>query len=367
MGFNIASIYQYIYLIFVAIITFAYVGRYTSLDYRPSTNVSGEILLVVASILYIGLRPISGYFVDMGNYKTFLQQISGTQFWFTWDTKNVIFDNFIQWWGCKGYNMRLFFLLIAAIYFGCAYMGIKRLFSNYAFIAFVVFLAGLSTFSYGTNGIKAGAAASFFIMALGYRDKLWFCIPLMLLSLGVHHSMIMPIVAFVVTVFFKNPRWYYYGWFICALLAIFHVTYFQELFAGIVDEQGALYLNATEYTTDAYMGFRPDFMLYSSVPVMIGYWFEIKRKVQLSKTYTSLMHFYLVTNAVWMLCMYASFNNRIAYLSWFVYPIVIIYPFVDAYNTDINKNRKLRKIVIIHLSFTLFMYFIYYGLFSLGR
>jgi hypothetical protein len=233
-------------------------------------------------------------------------------------------------------------------------------------IAYIVFLGAFSTFSYGTNGIKAGAAASIFIMAMGYWDELVVCIPLMLVSLGFHHSMVLPIAAFVLTKFFKNPKLYYYGWFFCFLLSVFHVTYFQHLFGGLSDDQGSIYLLATQQDTDMYLGFRPDFVLYSAMPVIIGYTYEMKWEIPLSKAYTSIMHFYLTTNAVWMLCMFASFTNRIAYLSWFIYPIVIIYPFLDAYNKDEKRFLKLRKTTLYHLCFTLFMSFIYYGLLSLG-
>lgn len=363
----ITSIYQYIYIFFVAIITFAYVGKYRTNPLLLQSNIMAELFLVFVFALFIGLRPVSSVFFDMTTYQYNLQRIQGTTFDFTFETDNKIFDNLFTWWGCNGVSPTLFFLTIAAIYFGCSYVGVKRLFGRHSMLVYLVFLGGFSTFSYGTNGIKAGAAASLFIMALGYMEKKALCVALMLLSLGFHHSMIMPIAAFVLTIFFKNPKWYYYGWFACFLLAVFHVTYFQILFGGVTDEQGAIYLMATEATSKAHIGFRPDFVLYSAVPVWIGYQIEMKKNMKLSNTYHSLMHFYLATNAIWMLCMYASFNNRIAYLSWFVYPIVIIYPFLDDKNTDPHRFIKMRKVVVYHLGFTMFMTFIYYGLLSLGR
>lgn len=363
----LASIYRYIYIIFVALITFACVRRYKTTAMRPSDNTRGELFLVLIMCLFIGFRPNSVWFVDMYAYNRFFQIMRGEFFEFNWDAENKIFDNLEMWWACKDVGARLFFLLMAVIYFLCTYIGIKRLFSNHALIAYIVFLGAFSTFSYGTNGIKAGAAASIFIMALGYWDKLYICIPLMLVSWGFHHSMVMPIAAFFVCLFFKNSKWYYYGWFVCFLMALFHISYFQSLFGGMTDDHGARYLLDIKDSADTRIGrFRPDFVLYSAIPVVIGYVMEIRRQMKLSKTYRTLIHFYTITNAIWMLCMYAQFSNRIAYLSWFVYPIVIIYPFLDVYNKDINKYRKLHKTVLYHLYFTLFMYFIYYGLFSLG-
>lgn len=365
---NIALIYQYIYIIIVAIVTVSHLNRYKRADIVSCRgNQHSTILLMAAATLFIGLRPISGYFVDMGNYKFLFQRLQGDLFVFDADAENLIFDNFLNWWGCNDFNLHVFFLIIAAIYFGCSYLGIRRLFGDHSFIAYLVFLAAFSTFSYGTNGIKAGAAASIFIWALSYWDKLIVCVPLMLASLGFHHSMIMPIAAFVVILFYKNPKWFYYGWFVCFLLSVLHVDYFQFLFAGMADEQGSEYLRASEAVADEYIGFRPDFVLYSALPVWIGYRTEMIRKQRLSKTYSMLMHFYLTTNAVWMLCMYASFTNRIAYLSWFVYPIVVIYPYLDHINQNRDRFVEFRKIVLLHLGFTMFMMFIYYGLLALSH
>ena len=366
MEIFISSIYQYIYMFIVAIATFVNVRLYRGNLLFTQSNETTDLFFVFVIIMFIGLRPISPVFLDMWAFKIFLQNLHGEVFYFNLETDNKIFDNFFQWWGCNGFDLHLFFLIMAVIYFGCGYIGIKRLFREHAMIAYVVFLGAFSTFSYGTNGIKAGAAASIFIMALGYMDKLWICFPLILVSLGFHHAMIMPIAAFVLTIFFKNPKWYYYGWFACFLLAVFHVTYFQFLFGGMADEQGAGYLMATEATSKTHIGFRPDFVLYSAVPVWIGYQFEMKKNIKLSNIYHTLIHFYLATNAIWMLCMYAEYNNRIAYLSWIVYPIVIIYPFLDEKNTDPKRFIKLRKTVLYHLYFTLFMVFVYYGIFSLG-
>lgn len=365
MGAYLAPIYQYIYMILVAIVTFANVGRYKTTVVNNQRSSVGDYFLVFFMILFIGLRPLSGYFVDMVNYYNMYERFRLDTFLFTWDTDNIIYDNLLLWWASNDMGIGLFFLLIAAIYFICAYIGIKRLFPTHALIAYIVFLGAFSTFSYATNGIKAGAAASIFVMALGYSNKLAVCIPLMLVSLGFHHSMVVPVAAFVLTLFFKTPKWYYYGWFFCFLMALLHISYFQYLFGGMADEHGAEYLLVTESNSETFVGFRPDFVLYSAIPVIIGYIYEIKRKISLSKSCTLLMHLYLTTNAIWMLCMYAEFSNRIAYLSWFLYPIVIIFPFIDSYNNDVNKYNKLRKTVIYHLSFTLLMVFVYYGLLSL--
>lgn len=368
-----SSIYHYIYLLIVAFATLFYLPVYTrqrSIGAQignSSTNSDKAVFLLVFLILFVGLRPINGYFVDMSAYDYMLRRHGNTIFEFNWDTDNKIFDNFIAWFGSRHFERKIFFLIMSTLYFGCMYLGLKRLFPDNLKLAFLTYLGGLSTFAYATNGIKAGVAASFFILALSYYDKKKICALLMLISLGFHHSMVMPIAACIVVFFFKNAKWYYWIWVFCLIMCILHISYFQSLFAGYSDEQGAYYLNATNETTTAHIGFRPDFILYSAMPVLLGYIYEIKRKQKLSRKFQFLMHFYLLTNAIWMLCMYASFNNRIAYLSWFVYPIVIIAPFLDKFNTDPMRYKKLANVVTYQLMFTLFMFFVYYGIFRLGR
>ena len=119
-----------------------------------------------------------------------------------------------------------------------------------------------------------------------------------------------------------------------------HITFFQDIFASLTDEQGAGYLITEDFGPywDDVIRFRPDFVLYSSVPVVMGFFLLLKKRI-VSSTYNFLLNFYLVTNSVWMLCMYAKFTNRIAYLSWFVYPILLIYPYIKLDNLSQILSR----------------------------
>lgn len=366
----LAPFYEYIYIIIVAIFSYNILGQYKVQDgmqeYGHPDDLQRDITIVIILILFFGLRTnVGGVFVDMGAYSYQLRVHAGEHFLYNWNTDNKIFDNLIRWWSCNRIGETPFFLFMATIYFGCSYVGIRRLFPNHTLPAYLVFLAAFSTFSYATNGIKAGAAASIFIMALGFMDNKWISIPLVLISWGFHHSMALPVAAFAIVMLYDNPQWYFYGWALCFVMALLHITYFQNLFGGMTDEQGAGYLIVTKDTTAGGIRFRPDFILYSAVPVIIGYIYEM-RNLQTSEIYSKLLHFYLVTNGFWMLCMYASFNNRIAYLSWFVYPIVLIYPFLYIDKSP-TKYFNFSRVMEYHLYFTLFMVFVYYGLLGLGH
>lgn len=352
-----ASLYSTVYLLLVTLLTLWVARSRNRLDERESIIGSG--LLCFLLVLFVGFRPISGRFVDMVNYANWW----GLTPWkgFDWDVENKLFDNLYSYMGSIDPTPTRFFLLIAAIYFICILVACRRLFPSNTFIVFLVYLAAFSTFSYSTNGIKAGAAASLFLVALAYRDNLLISVLFLLLSWGFHHSMQLPVAAYILTLIFKNEKWYFYGWLFCLLMAVAHVSFFQNLFVGFTDEQGQKYLMST--VNDSWggkSGFRLDFILYSSMPVLMGYIVKYKYELE-DKLYDILLHMYLVTNGVWMLCMYAQFTNRIAYLSWFMYPIVLVYPCFAIEDEEhplvVNRN----KIVGAHLAFTLFMSFVYYA------
>lgn len=361
-----ASLYQTIYLTLVTILTLIVYNQYQRRnglrEFAPSKTDAIVGVLVIFLIFFIGFRPVSGRFVDMMNYVLSYEAFfEGATFVFDWDVENKIFDNLFAWWGSEWLGYPSFFVFVAAIYFGAAYLGLRKLFPNHRLTAFLVFLAAFSTFSYGTNGIKAGAAASLFIFAMGYRENLKVCIPLVLLSWGFHHSMIMVVAGFVLTLFVKNPKYYLYGWGVCFLLAAAHITTFAEFFSGFTTEHGAKYLTGTLVENDGLQGgFRVDFILYSVMPVLVGWYAVFKKKMNLSPLYKDLLNLYVCLNGTWMLCMYAEFTNRIAYLSWFLYPIVLIYPFLQE-QWGKSRYKVFGWVMLAHLGFTLFMNVIYYG------
>lgn len=359
----VVQIYQSVYLISVLILTIITINQYYQtnryIGEGKGSPTSVTLFVALSMMLFIGLRPVSGVFVDMVNYNASYNALYyGSPFSFSWSLDNFLFDNLFAWMGSMMFDISWFFLIIAAIYFGGIAWASKKMFPNDTLLAFVMYLGAFSTFSYSTNGIKAGAAASIFLVALAYKDNLKVCIPLLWVTLGFHHSMLAPIVAFVIAYFVRKPKWYLYGWLFCLLLAVAHIVYFLSLFSGFTDEHGAGYLVADRKDAEV-SGFRPDFILYSAIPIFIGYYLITKRYIQ-SEYYNFLWCTYTLTNCVFLLCTYGSFINRIAYLSWLMYPFILLYPFVNAYWSN-RQSRYLRYVVYGHLGFTLFMDFIYYA------
>ena len=351
-----AIYYEPLFLLFTLLLSIVATGKYKA----KNNNITIYVTIIIISIflsLFIGFRPLNSIFADMWNY----YYAWGREIYsgFNWSDSNYIFDNIYKGMAASGISVNSFFILMASVYFIVAGLACIKLFRKNALIAYAVFLGAFSTFSYGVNGIKAGAASSIFLLALAYWENKKFAALLLFLSLGFHHSMIMPVCAYVVSLLYKNDKHYLYIWIICLIVSATHFTSimgFLGEFLANKDEHGASYL-LTEGDAAYITGFRLDFILYSSAPVLLGY-ISIFKRGFINNTYSFIWRTYLLTNSVWLLCMYASYTNRIAYLSWGFYPFVLLYPFVHE-NSSMNIKSNLNKIVYLHFLFTVFMNLIY--------
>lgn len=359
-----AEYYQYIYLVIITIMTLLYASSYYK-STKPLTkrNADDAFLFTVFMVLFIGFRPISIVFADMGGYAMAMVDHRFEDVPVTWDN-NFLFTPMMAFLSSIGSDKRVPIVILAAINFVCTFIAMRKLFPKNVFLAMLVFFGAFSTFGSATNGLKAGCAAALFLVALAYREKRIISILFLILSIGFHHSMQLPIAAYIFCTFYKNTRTLMYFWVLCLLLSMAHVTSLMSSLADYTDAHGADYLLIQAGSTDSEfggrLGFRYDFMIYSVIPIVLGYYVIFKKKL-VSKEYQFVLNVYILTNAIWLLCMYANYTNRIAYLSWLMYPVLIIYPFMNM-KWNIKSNKNLTYAVYGHLGFTLFMTFIYYVL-----
>ncbi|MCF2611241.1 EpsG family protein [Prevotella copri] len=367
----LADFYQSVYLIVVFVLT----GLVCYLYYSKNGDLSVEysemrvsvsqnflcLLLLLFMILFIGTRPVSErYFGDMAGYFYEYRLFEEKAFGFDESLDDPLWSNMMRFFASCKIGFTSFMLLVAVLYFYVAYKSVGRMFPSDKLAAYLVFLGAFSTFSYGTNGMRAGVAASIFLLALSYAGNWLITITLAVLSLFIHHSMVLPLFAFFLALAYRKTNVYLCIWLVCILISAFHITWFQDLFSQLSadngDARGAQYLMVSGkggYRT----GFRLDFILYSSVPIVVSYFAVIIKKIQ-SDYYCFLINIYIITNSIWMLCMYASYSNRIAYLSWFMYPIVLIYPFLNE-DWGFHRYRVFSIVMFVHVCFTLAMHFVF--------
>ena len=213
----------------------------------------------------------------------------------------------------------------------------------------------------GVNGIRNGMAAALTLLAFSYlKTNRWIALILSFVIIQIHGSMFLPVCAAWLSLFYKNTKFYLYCWLFSIVLSVSIggalETYFASL--NVVDDErfSSYLLNKNFSDQFSYTGFRWDFLLYSVMPIWLGWYVVIKRKIY-NDQYLLLLHTYLLSNAFWIMLIRASFSNRFAYLSWFMYPIVLAYPLLILPVWRCNR-RKIVIILMAHYMFTYLMWLI---------
>lgn len=314
------------------------------------TSSSFQKILVAGLFLYLGLRPVSGFFGDMGTYAKFYEAYSmgyngkfEQDAGFDWLMRNT--STFL--------NVNLFFLLIAFIYVYTHYWACKRFFANYWHYAFIIFIASFSFWSYGTNGLRNGLAAGLVILALSFERKKLIAIGLALIAVSFHKSMLLPVAAYFLTFINNNSKYYLLVWILCIPISLVAGGVFEIFFSSLgFDDHRLSYLNEGNVNEDEFssVGFRWDFIVYSATAVVAGFYFVFKKQFK-DLLYQRLFNVYLLSNAFWILVIRANFSNRFAYLSWFMMGLIIIYPFLKG-NFMKNQPRVLGWVTLIYFLFT---------------
>lgn len=322
------------------------------------------ILLSVILILFIGTRPIHVVFADTIGYAAeynsyFKMEIDEKRSEWIW----IFFTNF-----CKdlGLSVHVWFTCIAFFYIMPMLWACKRwFFSSNVYLAMLFVFSSFSFFAYGVNGLRNGVACSFVIFAMSlYSERMKDKIMAGLLCLAgffVHKSIALPIVCFLVSYYVvKKFRWALTFWFLSIIFSLIGGASIASLLEPLLgfDQRFSEYLSASADLEAmqgfAYTGFRWDFLLYSCIPILLGYYVLQKRKIQ-NRMYQLLMNTYVLANAFWIIVINASFSNRFAYLSWFLYPIVLAYPLLKLPIWK-DQGKKVGMILIAHTLSTYLMW-----------
>lgn len=306
----------------------------------------GKFLLLVF-ILLVAFRPISSYFGDTVNYAIGFHAESQTSHvnWLAafFSFKGEFLFNAIQQFCIAYADVHAMFFIFACIYFGCQYLATRRLFNHYWFIPFLVMTAMIDYWGFAVNGIRNGAAASLMILALTYRKQPVKAILMGILACGIHKSMLLVGGAAILSCYYNNTKAYLAVWGICILAALVAGGSISTLLAGSflssADARLASYAaqaaNQEMMQTFSHTGFRPDFLLYSAIPIIVGYWCLYVKSLE-SEPYRWWLNIYIISNSFWVLMMYSFSSNRFAALSWFTAGIVLTYPF---FKCQFSKNQ----------------------------
>lgn len=360
--------YYPIFLYTVIGLTFIQCSRVQAQPYqsirKSVNNLPIAVILCAVFAIFLGQRPHSGrYFGDTANYaynysivaqagQSFVTPESGDAVWFEMmKFCTTILD-------ASGY-----FTLVSILYFGFTLWACKRLIPNNPLIAVLFVIGAYSFFSYGTNGIRNGLACSMVLLFLSYlnggvKDKI-VATAIAFFAIGIHKTTMLPISMAVVSMFvihkFKTA---YSFWILSIFISLVAGGAVTAMFASLGFDDRLSYLTEeADAGMFSHTGFRFDFLLYSMMPIVLGYYVVIKRGIR-NQFYEFLLNTYTLSNAFWVMVIRANYSNRFAYLSWFMYPLVLAYPLLKLDIWHEQQGKWLSKIMLAQVAFTWIMSFV---------
>lgn len=267
--------------------------------------------------------------------------------------KDILFEIFMK--GCSQImGTNTFFFLCCVLYVYPMYFFSKRKLDQYWFYGVLMFVISFSFYAYGTNGIRNGLATSLFLAAVTLNDRKN-TIALLLISVAIHQSLVIPVAAYLIALFYRDILVLLLVWLTAIPLSLALGSFWEQFFMGLglVEEQRiAGYLGGSDLFADEELkvGFRWDFLLYSATGIAAIWYYCIKKKLE-DKFYQTIAAVYIISNTLWILVIRANFSNRIAYLSWFLLAAIIIYP-LARYKIFKNQHPVVGTVIAIYFLFT---------------
>lgn len=326
-------------------------------------------------IIVVGLRPINNIFGDMKTYTWSFEGLlyEPSLFSAMETTKEWIWAGYCYLVGKFG-GVHLIFFTTTLGYVLFSYLAISRLFKYRRDIVLLFLFGFFSFFAYATNTIRSGLAMSIVLLSIAYlvndrERKLINIITgglLILIAFGIHRSSLLTIGSIILAAtVLRNIKLCIILWILCLVLSFVLGSGIQDFITNLImstdfqDDRVMSYIGQ-KARADVFLrvGFRWDFILFSSLPILVGIYVSNKIKTK-DRAYNLLLNTYIIANMFWVLVNRAAFSDRIAYLSWFLYPIVVAYPFLKM---DIKPDQSsiMSKLLLVVSGFTLFMNLVYY-------
>ena len=304
--------------------------------------------------IFIGLRPEHATFGD--DYASLYR--ANTEFELG---KDWLYSCMVYLGHRIGLEWSSFCLLCTALYFGGTAFAIRKIFTYRPLTALAVVFAAFSFFAYCTNGIRNGLGCAMFFIALAYyKERNWIgTILFAIIASGFHNSLLIPIVAFALCNFYSNTKHYVVFWFVCVAMSLVVGDFMQSIYESLsfidTGREADYFLEHDDmsgYTFEG--GFRWDFLAYSAVPIWIGYYFVTKMNYQ-NAYYKLILNMYIFVNALWVLVNRNWLSNRIAFLSWFMYALVMMFPILNMEYLK-NMSRWIAYTVMVNATFSYIMW-----------
>lgn len=325
---------------------------------------TAAFILTLIIFFFLGLRQGSMEFGDTYNYAR-VYELGAIGYTAVSLDEEWLWASIVGFCRSLGFNVNEYFLFIEFFYIWGMFICSLILMRKNLWIAMLFFFTAFQTFTFGTNGIRNGMACSIELVAIalvieqGPRRTVGFI--LMFLALGIHRSTMLPTAAAISTIYLvKDTKWALRFWIASIFISLVAGSEITQLFVslGFDDRMDHYSYEATEEMYFSGTGFRWDFWLYSLFPVIM-IWYVTQYRSFKNLSYTIIANVYLLCNAFWIIVIRSTFSNRFAYLSWFIYPVVMAFPLLRM-NLWKDQDRRTALILFFYSGFTFFMFYIYY-------
>ncbi|MDE6137045.1 MAG: EpsG family protein [Muribaculaceae bacterium] len=364
-----ASLYQPLFLTVTGVLAVLLAGRlYMSPD--AQLTIKGQpnnfwIALPICFLLalWLGFRPpYAVQFVDSFSYAHSYENV---EFGFSrFDVHGEwLFTNLTV--ACRelGLSVHGFFTIVAMVYVLSALWAMTILVPKNPLLGIVFVFGSLMFFTFGVNGIRNGMACHLTLLCIAFllQSDYMSAAVVAAAAFFIHRSTALPIASVVASRWLvKKPEYGMYIWLGAIAFSLLAGNWFMNIFASAgFDNRMESYTSsdASQFGFSS-TGFRWDFLIYSAMPILLGYYVLIVRGMK-ENWYRVLFNTYCIANAFWVLVIRAAFSNRFAYLSWFLYPAVIVYPLIMMRVWD-DQDRKTAQILLAYVGFTIIMNTLYW-------
>jgi hypothetical protein len=340
-------------LLIVGFFTILYLSSYKGKKILPTFPDGLSWMLMLFVIFAMAFSPIEIY-GDKYNYLNIFDDVNLTNVdesidigwsYYTFLNKIVFGDS------------SLYFLNTAFVYTLGYYVFAKKYIpKGTIFLFLLACFASFGFLAYGVNTIRAGFSMALLLIAFTVpKNKILFILFGAFAVLS-HKSMALPLLAFIFTKYYNQPKMFLRFWLVTLAISFVNlgfITAFIQSNLGSFDERSSVYNSDDSLVYNT--GFRIDFIIYSAIPILLGFYYIVKLKVN-DIFYNRLFNTYLVVNAFWLLQIRMAFTDRMAYLSWFLLPFILLYPLLR-YPLPIHQKKWVIIIVLGVFGFTTFMYF----------
>lgn len=346
----------YIFLSFCMVITLLYLIIGKQDKKLPWTNSVLSQMLVILLAFIFGLSKVDIY-GDKWVYKNAFESINASELKDAKDIGWFYYTKFI-----KGFTSSsdFYFVLTALVYTaGYLFFSSKFFFKEYQWYFLIATVLSFGFSAYAVNTIRSGFALSLLLVAICFYKKPIMFVLFAFLAVSCHKSMLLPAVAFGLTYFYNQPKFFFYFWFLCLIISFVNVSAITNVLTPLLageDDRLQSYFDLGNSDSKRYKsGFRWDFIFYSAIPLFVASFYVFKLKVQ-DLFYNRLLSTYLLSNAVWLLVIRMAFTDRVATLSWFLIPSLLLYPLLK-YKLALNQRNWVFFVLLGIFAFTSFMYF----------